>query len=262
MTSFLSAEALLNPQLLRDFSDRIARSLEKKPLELEPDEHRRLLADLLARVGELNHYQLLEIGENATAGEIYDGYVERARLVHPSHVPRLALEGLAVGPELLFERSTLAYLTLSDEERRLAYHVEIGLTAPGSGPVPIGEERLAEEREVAERNYQTAKRLADDGEYYYAIELLHVATRMAPRAAHYALLARCQSQNPMWLRKAVENYHRALELDPSDDSSRLAAAELFERDGNTAMARREYLALLERVPGHPDAVDALKRLKR
>ncbi len=260
--SILSGEALLNPELLRDFSDRIAASLEAKPLKLERDEHRRLLADLLARVGQLNHYELLGIEERATDAEIYDGYLECARLVHPGHVPRLGLEGLAAGPKLLFERATLAYLTLSDEQRRLAYHVEIGLVAPGSGPVPVGEERQAEEREVAERNFKAAKRLADQGEHYYAIELLYVATRMAPRAAHYALLAHCQSQNPLWLRKAIESYHRALELDPSDDASRLAAAELYEREGNTPMARREYMGLLERVPGHPDAVDALKRLKR
>lgn len=261
MSRSLSGEDLINPQLLRRFSDRVVASLEENPLVLEPDEHRKLLADLLGRVGGLTHYELLGINEGATATEIYDGYLQCARLVHPSHVPRLSLEGLAAGPELLFERATLAYLTLSDEDRRIAYHIEIGLAPRGSGPVPMGEERQAEERELAERHYQLARRLADEGEYFYAIELLFSATRLASKAEYHALLGRCQSENPKWVRKAIQNYNRAIELDPSDDSSRLAAAELYEIDGNVPMARREYQALLDRVPGHPDAIDALKRLK-
>lgn len=261
MSSPLSSAALLNAELLREFSDRIAKSLEERPLKLDPKEHRRRLADLLARVGELNHYELLKLHENASEVDVYDGYMECARIVHPSHVPRLELEGLAAGPELLFERATLAYLTLSDETRRFAYHVEIGLASRSSGPVTVGEQRQAEEREVAEKNYQMARRLADEHEYFNAIEVLYSAVRMSPKAKYFALLARCQTENPKWVRKAIQSYTRAIELNPADDDSRLEVAELYEREGNVPMARREYLALLERVPGHPDAVDALKRLK-
>ena len=254
-------DTLINPELLRQFSDRIVASLESSPIEIEPQEHRRRLADLLAKVGALTHYELLELPETATDDQIFDAYMQCARLVHPSHVPRLSLEGLAAGPELLFERATLAYLILSDDDRRHAYHVKIGLAAPDSGPVPVGEERLAEQRKIAERNYKLALEHAEDGEYFYAIELLHQACRFDRKAKYHALLARCQSHNPKWIRKAIQNYSRAIELDPADDESRMAVAELYERDGNLPMARREYLALLERVPGHPDALDALKRLK-
>ncbi len=260
--SHLRGDALLNSELLRQFAERIVASLKSSPVELEPEEHRKQLADLLARVGGLNHYELLGLGESATDEQIFDAYMSLARLVHPSHVPRLSLEGLAAGPELLFERATLAYLTLSDEDRRRAYNIQIGLAAPNSGPVPVGEERLAEQREIAERNYRMAKELADEGEYFYAIELLYTACRYVRKAEYHALLARCQGENPQWVRKAIQNYSRAIELDPSDDDSRLAVAELYERDGNVPMARREYLALLERVPGHPDALDGLQRLKR
>ncbi len=261
MSSPSSAQDLLNPDLIRKFSDRIVASLKERPIKLDAKEHRRQLADLLARVGELNNYQLLELTEDATGDEVYDAYVEIARLVHPSHVPRLQLEGLAAGPELLFERATLAYMTLSDETRRLAYHVEIGLASATSGPVPVGEQRKEEERKVAERNYQMARRLAEEHEYFNAIEVLRSTVRMVPKGEYYRLLARCENENPKWRRKAIQSYIKAIELNPADDESRLELAELYEHEGNVPMARREYLALLERVPGHPDAVDALKRLK-
>jgi tetratricopeptide (TPR) repeat protein len=261
VTSFLSGDDLLTPELLKGFSERISESLNRQPLELEPGDHRKQLADLLSRAGHSSHYELLGLEETAGETEIYDAYLERARLVHPSHVSRLSLEGLAAGPELLFERCTLAYLTLSDEDRRLEYHREIGLASATSGPVPIGEERRAEERDLAERNFKLARKLEAEGEYFYAIELLHVAVRVNQKPEYLALLGRCQSENPKWRRKAIQNYLRAIELNPCDDESRLAAASLYELDGNLPMARREYAALLERVPGHPDAVDALKRLK-
>jgi tetratricopeptide (TPR) repeat protein len=261
LSSHSDSSSPLTPELLSRLTERIEASLEKEPLLLEPAEHRRQIADLLARVGEMTHYEVLSVGLSAGEREIYDGYVERARLVHPSHVPRLSLEGLAVGPELLFERATLAYLTLSDEERRLSYNIEIGLASSRSMPVPMGQERAKEEREMARRNYELARRQADEEEFFYAIELLYVATRLDPQAEYLALLGRCQSENPKWLRKAIQSYSRALELSPGEAEWRLEVASLYERDGNLPMARREYAALLERVPGHPDALDALKRLK-
>jgi len=251
----------LNPELLGRFSERIRVSLEKKALTLEVPAHRREIAELLARVGEMTHYEFLGIGEGAGEQEIYDAFMERARLVHPSHVPHLSLEGLAVGPELLFERATLAYLTLSDEQRRLDYNIEVGLASSRTVPVPIGQERVKEERQLARRNYDMARKMAESGEFFYAIELLHVATRLDPQAEYLALLGRCQGENPKWLRKAIQSYSRALELSPGEDEWRLEVAGLYERDGNLPMARREYAALLERVPGHPDALEALKRLK-
>ncbi len=261
MSSSRADGSPLNPELLGRFSERIRLSLEKEALTLEAPVHRREIAELLARVGDMTHYELLEIGEGASEQEIYDAYLKRARLVHPSHVPHLSLEGLAVGPELLFERATLAYLTLSDEERRLDYNVEVGLASSRTVPVPIGQERVKEERQLARRNYEMARRMAESGEFFYAIELLYIATRLDPQADYLALLGRCQSENPKWLRKAIQSYSRALELSPGEDQWRLEVASLYEREGNLPMARREYGALLERVPGHPDALEGLKRLK-
>ncbi len=261
MSSFLHGDDILTPELLARLSKRIQEGLESEPVAVEAAEHRRRIADLLARVGQLNHYELLGIDESANERQIYDAYVEVARLVHPAHVQTLSLEGLAVGPELLFERATLAYLTLSDDARRLDYHVEAGLVSSRSGPVSVGSERQDEERDQARKNYETAKSMADAGEYHYAIELLYVATRVDPKAEYFALLGRCERENPNWRRKAIRSYSKAVELDPADDASRFAVAELYEQDNNLPMARREYAALLERVPGHPDATEALRRLK-
>ncbi len=77
--------------MVQRLGERIARALDEEPVVLEPEAHRARLADLLARIGGLNHYELLEIPTSATAEEVHAGYERLGRLAHPANAARLGL---------------------------------------------------------------------------------------------------------------------------------------------------------------------------
>lgn len=253
--------AALSPDLLRRFSDRIADSLDREPLDLAPEDHRARLGDLIKRLGELTHFELLEVEVSATPEQVHDAYLKLARVVHPHHAERLGLAGREAAMSLLFERTTEAYLTLSDSERLRRYLLRLGPTlAVGTGSQD-SVLRSEEVKEVAARQYRTAKAMADRGEYHFAIELLHQVVRSDPQAPYYKLLADCQRMNPKWTIKAIANYQRAVELDPDDPKIRVALARAYEEAGQAGRSRQQYEAALEQRPDDHAALEGVDRLR-
>lgn len=252
-------ERLLSPKLLENFSQRIARNLEETPVQADPDRHRAKIAELLGRLGTMTLYELLDVGVGAGPEEIHDAYTRLARAVHPSHAGRLGLDGKETGLQLLFERATEAYLTLSDAERSRRYRQEVGTDA-----VPVlrqtGEERQEELDDLAGRHYRQALEYESRGEYHFAIELLQQAVRVSPRAEYLALLASCQEQNPQWLGKAIGTYQRALELEPDNAELHVRLGRALEKQELPARAREEFRHALEILPGHPEATAGLARV--
>ncbi len=254
-------EAAVTRQLVERFSQRIRQELVRKPLELHPEEHRRQLKELLQRLGELNHYELLGLGLGADSEEIHDAYMRLARLVHPAHSRRLGLVGKEGGLELLFERATEAYLTLSDPERARAYLNRIGTAGLGEQQGPSPRVRRKELRELAAEKYKLATNYAAREEYHFAIQLLEQAVEVDPQPAYFVLLGECQERNPRWVDRALSSYSQAVQLAREDPELRTRLARCYEQLGRLDRAKEEYEAALERMPGFPDAVAGLERLK-
>ena len=74
---------------------------------------------------DLSFYELLGLDVAASPDEVHTAYEEAARLVHPRHASRVGLEERRGTLELLFERATRAYLTLSLPDRRKRYDREL-----------------------------------------------------------------------------------------------------------------------------------------
>lgn len=253
--------ALVSPKLLERFATRIGDDLDRDPLTLEADAHRRKLADLMARLGGLNYYEMLGIGVGSTAEEIHVAYTRLARVVHPRHVPNLGLEGKEAGLELLFEKATEAYLTLSDRDRRGEYLEQVGAFTDGSLFGRTEESRREEVEDLAVHNFKMARQLVDRQDYYYAIELLNQAIRLEAQPEYFALLGHCQAQNPQWLDKAISSYGRAVQLDPTNADLRANLGLVYEKTGHKARARAEYQAALKIAPGHPEASSGAQRIE-
>lgn len=243
--------------IVRRFAERVARHLEEHPVDLAPQEHRERLADLIARLGEMSHYDLLGLPVDVTGDEIHDAFDRLARLVHPLHADPLGLVGREGALELLFERATEAYLTLTDPRRRAEYDREHGLTAPK----PPKEERSEEKRELARRYYQRAAEMAEAEDYGAVVDLLREAVRSDPRPEYYALMGLVQAKNPNWQRHAAESLERArrggltrdLEID-------CTLAEVYEELGRTEEAAALFQTVLEYIPGEPRAEKGLERV--
>ncbi|HSS78148.1 MAG TPA: DnaJ domain-containing protein [Thermoanaerobaculia bacterium] len=216
---------------LRLFLDRIGRRLADHPPGLDPEAHRQRVAGLVRAVGEANHYHLLSIPPTAKAQEVHEAYDQIARLVHPANAGRLGLAGREGVLEMLFERLTLAYLTLIQIDRRKVYdrNLDPGVWgSAGSGAAP--EQRREEVREVAQSYYQRAMALVADHDYHFAIELLQQAVRVDDSRPEYlVLLGTLQAKNSRWLRVAAENLERATKLGSRDTELPALLARVRER---------------------------------
>ncbi len=238
--------------------ERIARDLQERPLAIDADEYRRRIGDLHARHGGLDHYEMLGVVVGASVDQIQASYEEVARLVHPSNGARLGLAGREEALRTLFERVTRAYETLMDPERRRAYNERQLIDMPATGPT--GERRDAEKREMARAQHERSLVYANAGDYHNAISLLEQAVKTDPRAEYWCALARMQSRNPSWTRRALDSYREGLQLDPQNPEIRFAIGQLYEQLGEFERARVQYHATVRANPNHREAAERLAKI--
>jgi curved DNA-binding protein CbpA len=208
------------------FSDRVGRGLKERPLVVLPKEHREQVAELLRQIGEATFYHLLGIDPGTGAREVHEAYDRVARLIHPVNARRLGLEGREGVLELLFERATLAYLTLSDTERRKSYDREVGPARWTA--LRVSQASRASDQEEARRCLAQARTLAAAEQFHSAIELLRQSVRLAATAESVSLLGLLLAKNPQWLDDAVERLEQAQEMGTTDPAVPEALKELRE----------------------------------
>ena len=253
-----SAARLLDRETLERFLDRIAITLDQKPLALDPEEHRAEIADLLARAGGLSHYELLGLAPEAPVEAAAASFGRMARKVHPRHAEALHLADHAELLRVLFERVTEAYLVLSDPQRRRDYDREIDVKRQ---PLAASEQEVeAARRDMARRNFERAQGMVRAEEYHYAVELLRDAVRWDPQPRYLSLLGEAEGHNPNWRDDAVANLNRAVQLEPREMAHRLRLGALFEEMGRREPALEQYQAVLVAIPGQPEASAAVARL--
>ncbi|MEE8278379.1 MAG: J domain-containing protein, partial [Thermoanaerobaculia bacterium] len=199
---------LVSAELLEKFQQRIGDDLAANPLKIDTEAHRLRVVELLGGLGEVNFYQLLSVGLGCSAEELHLAYTELARVVHPEHAEALGLKGKEEALAVLFERTTEAYLTLSDPERSGRYQLSLGDSLVGVEAETDGAKRKEEEKEIAAHNYRAAKNRALQNDYFSAIQLLEQAVRGDALPEYYALLGQCQAENPRWIDKAIYNCSR------------------------------------------------------
>jgi len=220
----MEARRDLTDEEYRLFSERVERGLAERPLTVKPREHREQVAELLKQLGEVTFYHLLGIDPGTATREVHVAYDRVSRLVHPSHARRLGLEGREEVLKLLFERATLAYLTLVDIERRKAYDRD-------AGPARWTALRTstASKADEARRCYEQARVLSEAEEFHSAIEILRRSVSLVPSADAYALLGLLLAKNPQWLRDAAEALERAQEMGAAEPGLAEALKEVRER---------------------------------
>jgi hypothetical protein len=197
----------LTEEELRLFSERIARSLAERPQEMAVQDHREQVAVFVREMGEASHYRFLGIEPTASALEVHEGFQRTARLVHPDNAARLGYAGREGALQVLLERATEAYLTLSAIDRRKRYDRELG-------PRLWDEVRRAptvSRTEEAARLHERGRALAASGQTHAAIEVLRESVRISSKAEPLALLGTLEAKNPHWLHDAEQHLERAIQ---------------------------------------------------
>ena len=253
----ISAGVLVSPALLDRFLERIGDDLAARPLDAAAEEHRTEIARRLERAGNETHYEVLAVGGGATVESVTSAFTTLARRVHPLHAERLQLPAPVL--RLLFEHVTLAYLVLSDVDRRNEYD---RIQRPsGAALTPRTEEELATvRREMARSSYARAQSAMKHEHYHTVIELLRDSVRWEPKPEVYALLGEAMARNPRWREGAIAQFREAVQLAPRDPAYRLRLAQLLEEAAHPKEAVVEYRQVLQRFPNHPEAMAALRRL--
>jgi hypothetical protein len=221
----MPSSSRLTEEELRLFSERIASSLKERPLPVSAEAQRERVAGLVREVGDATFYQILGLDPTASNQAIHDAYDRLGRMVHRDNARKLGLAGREGVLDLLFEKVTEAYLTLSHPEWRKRYDREQGANlwkGLHSAP-PVSQE------EEAQRLYDRACALARADQHYTAIELLRQAVRIKPRPEYLAMLGLTEAKNPHWLRDAEANLARALETGSRDPSLPAALEEVRAR---------------------------------
>ena len=90
---------------------------------------------------------------------------------------------------------------------------------------------------------------------------LHRAIECEPNcSSHRAMLGRCLSAIPEYRREAVEQFEKAIELDPRNLVAHLHYGELLEHLKLPGRARSQYLRVLELDASHQEARKRLIRM--
>jgi tetratricopeptide (TPR) repeat protein len=233
--------------------------LREDPLQMPAEELRGRLTDLVGKVGGLNAYELLGVEPSTPVETVQARYEELARMVHPANEATYHLGGLKPMLEMLFERATLAYFTLSDPERRRLYNESHAIEVTAA--TVTGTQREAERRELAREHYEKALTMAARGDYHFAVELLELAVKADPNVEYYLALSRIQARNPKWIGRAIASCRSALERDAHNAEVRFHLGELYESSGDPARARAQYQAAVRENPHHLQAAAKLRAIE-
>jgi tetratricopeptide (TPR) repeat protein len=214
-------------------------------------------ASFLAEVDRILHsartatyYQLLDVESSTPRSEVKRHFYQLARRFHPDHhmdhpewTPRLLA---------LIGGLTTAYKTLSDDETKKEYD---SLLARGLEEEPSDSQRLAQ------GFLEKAQECAAEKNFAGCILWLRRAIESEPdSSSHRAMLGRCLSAIPEYRREAVEQFEKAIELDPRNLIAHFQYGELLEQMKAPWRARSHYLRVLELNANHREARERLNRL--
>lgn len=211
----------------------------------------RELKHLIELTGKGTYYQLLGVSSEFTGSQIKKSYYSLARKFHPdSH------EGsheLITRLKDLMAVITEAYKTLGNEEKRAAYDKRL----TGMGTFSMHRERTGTEESV-EAWFKRANECLRAQNFVGSIVWLRKCAEVAPeQALYHAILARSLGTVPQLRNEAVEQFQKAIDLDPWKEMVYVQFAELFETMQLPGRARAVYSKLLEINPTHAKACEQL-----
>jgi tetratricopeptide (TPR) repeat protein len=196
------------------------------------------------------HHQLLSVRPNAPAAEVKRQFYHLASRFHPDHhmdhpewTPRLLV---------LMDSLTMAYKALSaDESKKKNDSRQIREDRQeASGLQASARECLERSREcLAVKNY------------IGSIVWLRRAIEVDPSSATYrTMLGHSLAGVPEYRHEAVEQFERAIELDPSHIAAHFEYAKMLELMKLPGRARRYYVRVLELDMDHREARERLNRI--
>ncbi len=218
-----------------------------------PENPAALLAEvdrLLGFVQAGAHYQLLDVQAQADRAEVKRRFYHLARRFHPDRhmdqpewTPRLLV---------LMEALTTAYKVLSDDEKKRQYDSQLARNP---------DQNLGESKRLVGEWLEKAGECLAERNYIGSILWLRRVIENDPHSANYrTMLGQSLAQVPEYRREAVEQFEKAIELDPRNLAAHLCYAQMLEQLRLPWRARPHYMRVLELDKSHRVARERLNHL--
>jgi len=225
------------------------------------NDQRSLRAVALSRqLTSMDHYQVLQIPRAATRAQIITAADELKKRYEPSTFPAVVREPV----QSIARRIDEAVNGLKDATRRAGYDkLLVQRGTRGGGGDDVSMHQRMQQQSIATQNFNRARELTIQGDYYGAIVLLKQCVNFSPdNAEAWYLLGTCQERNPKWRRDAAESFQKALAIDPNYIDALISLGDLYRIEALISRAQSCFEDVLKIVPDNQPAKSRLAALKK
>jgi curved DNA-binding protein CbpA len=195
-------------------------------------------------------YQILDIPKTASDEDIKKAYFQMARKFHPDRFDRTLVSEFKSQIDEVFDGITHAYRVLSNKESRRVYDAKSVTVA--------GQEDAQDSLRKADIKFRQGKTLYGQGRYEEAIAYLEEAVRTRrDKADYFLLLAMCESKLKAYVKKAEQDFLKAIQLEPWNAEGYVGLGLLYKAEGLQTKAIKQLEKAIEAEPDHASAREAL-----
>jgi tetratricopeptide (TPR) repeat protein len=167
------------------------------PASPGPDAIRASIQEMSAKLDKCTHFEILGVGQNASADEVSAAFVRAARQFHPDRLTGIGVSDLQPQAERILARVNEAVMVLQNPARRAEYVASLSVGAPQAAqnlPSLLEAENLFLKGEV----------FLKKGDYAKAIEAFSLAAKGNPEEPQYrAYLAWTRFEDPRARKEAI-----------------------------------------------------------
>jgi curved DNA-binding protein CbpA len=198
-------------------------------------------------------YQILDVPKTAADEDIKKAYFQLARRFHPDRFDRGLIAEFKAPIDEVFDGITNAYRVLSNADSRRAYDAKSGPAVPPDD--------VQEQYRKADIKFRQGKTLHGQGRYEEAIAYIEEAVRTRrDKGDYFLLLAMCESKVKPYVKKAEQDFLKAIQLEPWNPEGYMGLGLLYKAEGLRTKAIRHLEKAVELEPDHTSAREALDEL--
>jgi curved DNA-binding protein CbpA len=232
---------------------RAAPDRENRHAGLEPAATIDDVLSLREKLATKSYYQILEVSRTAPDEEIKKAYFQMARRFHPDRFSAEQAGEYKKQIDEVFDAITTSYKTLSNKALRAAYDAKSKSSARQEDSPSAGK--------MAEIKFRQGKTLFGQERYEEAVSYLREAIReKKDKGDYYLLLAMAEAKVPGYIRKAEEDFLKAISMEPWNPEGYLGLGMLYRKEGLQTKALKMFEKAVQADPDHVAAREAFEEL--
>ncbi len=215
------------------------------------------LAQEIAALRRKNHFEVLGVKQETGPEELRRAYLDLAKRYHPDkHYGSASAEVRELAAQI-YHLVSSAYETLSDDEDRARYLVELAAGPKAAEPDGVGNVLAAEGR------FQRGQQLLGERRFAEAAEAFRQAVDLYGEEGEFHAhlgwsLFQAQPQSKTALDAALDHIEQAIRLNPTVDKSHLFLGYIHQATGRPDKAERSFERALQ---CNPDCLEAARELR-